>query len=166
MLSDVDELPSIELGEFTLRFELEDLNDVSLEVAERELRETPERKACAIEELRTLLKGEWSGRGGNTKVYWMTDCLSLWVITRTNVNQFTRTWLTLSPAATGGHGLVDDQSSSMCNCGVNRYSGVEWSYSTCRHLFGVTKRVMIFWSDVLLHRDCSQHFLISAFCPL
>lgn len=108
MLSDVDELPSIELGEFTLRFELEDLNDVSLEVAERELRETPERKACAIEELRTLLKGEWSW--GNHKGL-LDDCLSLWVITRTNVNQFTRTWLTLS---TGGHGLVDDQSPHGC----------------------------------------------------
>lgn len=57
MLSDVDEIPAIELGDLTLRFELEDLDDVGLEVAERELRETPERKACAIEELRTLLKG-------------------------------------------------------------------------------------------------------------
>lgn len=58
MLSDVDEIPAIELGDLTLRFELEDLNDECREVAERELRETPERKACAIEELRALLKGE------------------------------------------------------------------------------------------------------------
>lgn len=60
MLSDVDEIPAIQLGDLTLRFELEDLNDTYREVAERELRETPERKACAIEELRQLLKGELS----------------------------------------------------------------------------------------------------------
>lgn len=58
MLSDVDELPAIQLGEFTLRFELEDLHGLAIDVAEKELRETPDRKACAIEELRTLLKGE------------------------------------------------------------------------------------------------------------
>lgn len=59
MLSDVDEIPAIQLGENTqLRFELEPPDAFSLEVAERELRETPERKASAIEELRTLLKGE------------------------------------------------------------------------------------------------------------
>lgn len=57
MLSDVDEIPAIQLGDYTLRFELEDLNDEVRAVAEKELRETPERKACAIEELRTLLKG-------------------------------------------------------------------------------------------------------------
>lgn len=58
MLSDVDEIPSIQLGEFTLRFELEDLDDAAREVAEKELRETTEVKASAIEELRTLLKGK------------------------------------------------------------------------------------------------------------
>lgn len=58
MLSDVDEIPAIQLGDMTLRFELEDLDDVGMEVAERELRETPERKASAVEELRNLLKGE------------------------------------------------------------------------------------------------------------
>lgn len=58
MLSDVDELPAIQLGELTLRFELEDLDDAAMEVAEQELRETDEKKASAIEELRTLLKGE------------------------------------------------------------------------------------------------------------
>lgn len=60
MLSDVDEIPVIQLGDLTLRFELEDLDDIGLEVAERELRETPERKAAAIEELRALLKGKSS----------------------------------------------------------------------------------------------------------
>lgn len=58
MLSDVDEIPAIQLGELTLRFELEDLDDFGREVAEKELRETPERRASAIEELRNLLKGE------------------------------------------------------------------------------------------------------------
>lgn len=62
MLSDVDEIPAIQLGDnVQLRFELEPPDEFSLEVAERELRETPERKASAIEELRTLLKGEHGG---------------------------------------------------------------------------------------------------------
>lgn len=62
------------------------------------------------------------------------ECLSLWVMTRTNVNQFTRTWLTLSTGSRS-HGLVDDQSPSMCNCDVN-IGTVEWS--------GVTARVVIY----------------------
>lgn len=66
MLSDVDEIPAIQLGELTLRFELDDLDDFGREVAEKELREIPERKASAIEELRALLKGEnwWSNSLG------------------------------------------------------------------------------------------------------
>ena len=59
MLSDVDEVPAIDLGNGqVLKFELDPLGDFGREVAERELRETPERKAEAIEELRELLKGK------------------------------------------------------------------------------------------------------------
>lgn len=58
MLSDVEELPSVQLGDYVLRFELEDLTPFGKEVAKNELRETPEIRAAAIEELRTLLKGK------------------------------------------------------------------------------------------------------------
>ncbi|XP_058824634.1 retinaldehyde-binding protein 1 isoform X1 [Topomyia yanbarensis] len=58
MLSEVDELPSVQLGDYTLRFELEDLTPFGKEVAKNELRETPEIKAKAVEELRELLKGQ------------------------------------------------------------------------------------------------------------
>ncbi|XP_062548867.1 alpha-tocopherol transfer protein isoform X2 [Armigeres subalbatus] len=58
MLSELDELPSIQLGDYTLRFELEDLTQFGKDVAINELRETPEVKAHAVEELRALLKGQ------------------------------------------------------------------------------------------------------------
>lgn len=58
MLSDMDELPFIKLGEDdVLRFELDPLTAVGKEVALKELRETPENKAQALVELRTLLQG-------------------------------------------------------------------------------------------------------------
>lgn len=58
MLSDVETLPSIQLGDYLLRFELEELGPEGQEIAARELRETPEIKAQAITELRNLLKGK------------------------------------------------------------------------------------------------------------
>lgn len=60
MLSDLNELPAIKLtdkGDY-LRFELDSLTPFGREVAERELRETPEIKKKAIEELRSLLQGK------------------------------------------------------------------------------------------------------------
>lgn len=60
MLSDLNELPAIKLtdkGDY-LRFELDSLTPFGREVAEKELRETPEIKKKAIEELRTLLQGK------------------------------------------------------------------------------------------------------------
>ena len=57
MLSDLADLPSIQLTEKdTLRFELDSLTPLGREVAAKELRETPENKKKAIEELRELLK--------------------------------------------------------------------------------------------------------------
>lgn len=56
MLSELEALPSIQLGDYILRFELEDLTPFSQEVALRELRETPENKENGIRELRSLLK--------------------------------------------------------------------------------------------------------------
>lgn len=56
MLSELDALPSIQLGDFELRFELEDLTPFGKEVAERELRENRENRENGIKELRKLLQ--------------------------------------------------------------------------------------------------------------
>lgn len=58
MLSDVTELPSVQLGEYTLQFELGEPTERAKEVALRELRETPENKEAATKELRQLLEGK------------------------------------------------------------------------------------------------------------
>lgn len=57
MLSDMDDLPSVQFGDEILRFELEPLGQTGREIAIRELRETPEIKAKAVEDLKELLKG-------------------------------------------------------------------------------------------------------------
>lgn len=57
MLSDMDTLPQVELGDYTLKFELDELSPKMQEVARKELRETPERQKEAVEALRDLLKG-------------------------------------------------------------------------------------------------------------
>jgi hypothetical protein len=56
MLSELDSLPSIKLGDYTLRLELDELTPFGQEVAVKELRETPENKESSIKELRNLLK--------------------------------------------------------------------------------------------------------------
>lgn len=59
MLSDLGELPAIKLTATDyLRFELDSLTPFGREVAAKELRETPENKKKAIEELRNLLQGK------------------------------------------------------------------------------------------------------------
>lgn len=58
MLSEIEALPSIQLGDYTLQFELDDLTPFGKEVAERELRETPEIKAQAVADLKRLLEGK------------------------------------------------------------------------------------------------------------
>ncbi|XP_023947339.2 alpha-tocopherol transfer protein isoform X2 [Bicyclus anynana] len=58
MLSDVDTLPSVQLGDFLLQFELEEPRESVLEIARRELRETPETVKPAVEELRRLLEAD------------------------------------------------------------------------------------------------------------
>lgn len=57
MLSDLDDLPSIQIGDEILKFELNELTEFGKEVAERELRETNDIKTKAIDELKALLKG-------------------------------------------------------------------------------------------------------------
>lgn len=56
MLSELDALPQIQLGDYLLRFELEDLTEFGRDVAVKELRETEEVKKEAVEELREMLK--------------------------------------------------------------------------------------------------------------
>ncbi|KAF5300286.1 hypothetical protein FQA39_LY11143 [Lamprigera yunnana] len=58
MLSDLDTFPSVQLGDFTLKFDFDDLTPELKEVAKKELRETPERRKQAIAELQDLLKEE------------------------------------------------------------------------------------------------------------
>lgn len=58
MLTEMEELPVIKLGDYTLQLELGALSEFGKEVAERELRETPERQQEAVKELRELLKGK------------------------------------------------------------------------------------------------------------
>lgn len=57
MLSEVDALPSIQLGDYVLKFELDsDLPPFSQEVAFKELRETAENRENGVRELRNLLQ--------------------------------------------------------------------------------------------------------------
>lgn len=60
MLSDIGELPAIRLTDTDwLRFELDPLTPFGREIAMKELRETPEVKKKAIEDLRNLLQGKY-----------------------------------------------------------------------------------------------------------
>lgn len=59
MLSEVTELPSVQLGEYTLQFELGEPTERAKEVAIKELRETPENKEAAIKELKLLMQGKF-----------------------------------------------------------------------------------------------------------
>uniref|UniRef100_A0A1E1WLD7 CRAL-TRIO domain-containing protein n=1 Tax=Pectinophora gossypiella TaxID=13191 RepID=A0A1E1WLD7_PECGO len=56
MLSDVDKLPAVQLGDFVLQFELDEPSESVREIARRELRETPDVVKPAVEELRRLLE--------------------------------------------------------------------------------------------------------------
>lgn len=58
MLTVLEKMPSLKLGEFTLELELLPPGEELQEVAKRELRETPEVQKEAIEKLRELLKAE------------------------------------------------------------------------------------------------------------
>lgn len=58
LLSDIDELPCVHLGDFTLTLELNEMSDRTKEVAREELRETAEVVGPAVDRLRELLAGE------------------------------------------------------------------------------------------------------------
>lgn len=57
MLSDIQEIPVIQLGDFTLQLELDEPSAELQEVAKRELRETPERQKESVKQLKELLTG-------------------------------------------------------------------------------------------------------------
>lgn len=57
-LTEMEQLPFLKLGDFTLEFELGPPSAELQEVAKKELRETPEIQKQAIADLRELLKGE------------------------------------------------------------------------------------------------------------
>ncbi|XP_018569353.1 clavesin-1 isoform X1 [Anoplophora glabripennis] len=58
MLSDMEEMPTIKLGDYVLQMELEELKPEVQEIARKELRETPDVKREAVIELRDILKEE------------------------------------------------------------------------------------------------------------
>ncbi|XP_075214509.1 alpha-tocopherol transfer protein-like isoform X2 [Lycorma delicatula] len=58
LLSDIKELPCIEIGKFILRLDVEQPSSEVMEIARKELRETPELVKDSIEALRDLLKEE------------------------------------------------------------------------------------------------------------
>nr|CAD7456864.1 unnamed protein product [Timema tahoe] len=58
MLSNIKELPVIELGDFKLSLELDELNSDTKEIARNELRETPDMVHNSLSVLRDLLKEE------------------------------------------------------------------------------------------------------------
>ncbi|XP_013201284.1 alpha-tocopherol transfer protein-like isoform X1 [Amyelois transitella] len=56
MLSDIEKLPGVQLGDFLLQIELDEPRESVREIARKELRETPEVVKPAVEELRRVLK--------------------------------------------------------------------------------------------------------------
>lgn len=58
MLSDLSELPSLKIGDFTLQFELGPPCAEIQEVARKELRESSELQKESMERLKELLAGE------------------------------------------------------------------------------------------------------------
>lgn len=58
MLSNMEDLPSIKIGDEILRFELNSLTDFGRQIAQKELRESNEIKTKALDDLRELLKEE------------------------------------------------------------------------------------------------------------
>lgn len=58
MLTELDKLPGVQLGDFLLQFELDEPRESVREIARKELRETPDVVKPAVEDLRRLLEGK------------------------------------------------------------------------------------------------------------
>lgn len=65
LLSDLEDLPSLQIGEYELKFELDELelDENTRDIARRELRESEEKRLSALVELRTLLAEEQNNSG-------------------------------------------------------------------------------------------------------
>lgn len=59
MLTELDKLPGVQLGDFLLQFELDEPRESVKEIAKAQLRETPEVVKPAVEELKRLLEGQF-----------------------------------------------------------------------------------------------------------
>lgn len=58
LLSDLEEIPSLKIGEYVFNLEVSDMTPEVKEIARKELRETPEVRKEAIIALRDLLRGK------------------------------------------------------------------------------------------------------------
>lgn len=71
MLSDMDLMPTIQLGNYTLEIELDELKPEVKEIARKELRETPDVVKQAVKELDDLLKEETDLRVPQGNELWL-----------------------------------------------------------------------------------------------
>jgi hypothetical protein len=58
LMSDLEELPTLKIGEYILHLEVSELTPEVKEIARKELRETPEVRKEAVIALRDLLRGK------------------------------------------------------------------------------------------------------------
>jgi len=58
LLSDLEEIPTLKVGEYVFHLEVNDLTPEVKEIARKELRETPEVRKEAVITLRDLLRGK------------------------------------------------------------------------------------------------------------
>lgn len=58
LLSDLEEIPSLQIGEYVFNLEVNDMTPEVKELAKKELRETPEVRKEAVITLRDLLRGK------------------------------------------------------------------------------------------------------------
>lgn len=71
MLSGCTEFPTVQIADYTLRLELDEPSSEVLEIARKELRETPENKEKALAELKDLIRDEEGLYAPYDKEAWM-----------------------------------------------------------------------------------------------
>lgn len=82
MLTDMDQMPRIKLGDFTLEFELGPPSAEIQEVARKELRESPDVQKKAIMQLRALLKGLFNKYSLTFTYAWLTSYTTIFFYDR------------------------------------------------------------------------------------
>jgi hypothetical protein len=68
LLSDLEEIPSLKVGDYLLHLEIKELTPEIKEIARKELRETPEVCKEAVIALRDLLRGKECFRSADKRV--------------------------------------------------------------------------------------------------